>query len=134
MSMSTQHSFTSTLFLCLVLMLAGGVPAAYAQSPAAAVAPVVNKKELPNFYRIDDNFYRGGQPSHAGLRQLAEMGIKVIVDLRGQAGERDEKEQQLAESLGMRYVNLSISTFRAPDEDQIEQFLALLRGRENLPV
>lgn len=100
----------------------------------AARAQAVDEKALPNFYRVDDNYFRGGQPSEAGLRQLAEMGIKVIVDLRGQAGERDEKEQHLAEALGMRYVNLTISTFRAPDEEQIGRFMELLRDRENLPV
>ncbi|MEW6736700.1 MAG: protein tyrosine phosphatase family protein [Acidobacteriota bacterium] len=90
--------------------------------------------DLPKFYRIDDHYFRGAQPSEAGFRKLAEMGVKVVVDLRDANGERDDREEQLVTKLGMRYINLSISTFRAPEEEQIQRFVALMQERESQPV
>jgi protein tyrosine/serine phosphatase len=94
----------------------------------------INKKDLPNFYRIDDHYLHGGQPNEAGFHKLAEMGVKLVIDLRGDGGDRDEREEQTVTALGMRYINIPISSWHAPEEKQIEQFLALLRESENLPV
>jgi len=42
----------------------------------------VSIRGVPNFHTVNDNIYRGGQPSDEGLRALASAGVKTIVDLR----------------------------------------------------
>ncbi len=91
-------------------------------------------KDLPHFLRIDENYFRGAQPTVAGFRKLAEMGIQLVIDLRETTGERDEEEEKLVTSLGMRYVNLSISTVHAPEETRVQQFIGLLKESKNTPV
>ncbi len=48
---------------------------------SADVTPVV--AGVPNFHEVDANVYRGAQPSLEGFRSLAALGVKTIVDLRG---------------------------------------------------
>jgi protein tyrosine phosphatase (PTP) superfamily phosphohydrolase (DUF442 family) len=35
------------------------------------------KEDLPNFYKIHEHLYRGGQPTEDGIKQLAKLGIKT---------------------------------------------------------
>ena len=35
--------------------------------------------DLPNFHKVNDGLYRGGQPKDDGFAQLKKMGIKVEV-------------------------------------------------------
>ena len=40
-------------------------------------------KILPDFAEITPTLYRGAQASHEGFRKLAAMGVKIVIDLRG---------------------------------------------------
>jgi protein tyrosine phosphatase (PTP) superfamily phosphohydrolase (DUF442 family) len=79
---------------------------------------------LQNFEKVNDSLYRGAQPSDEGLKELAQMGVHTIVDLRGEGG-RATKEAQLAKSLGMEYVNIPLDGFRAPTTDQVAKVQAI---------
>ena len=64
-------------------MLAAGVLlGTLALASAAQVEP--RYSELPNFHQINPQLYRGGQPQDGGLRRLKELGVKTIVNLRGE--------------------------------------------------
>jgi protein tyrosine/serine phosphatase len=45
----------------------------------------ITQKEVPNFHYVDNDLYRGGHPSCAGLLKLEALGIRSIVDLGGGA-------------------------------------------------
>ena len=108
--------------LCLLLVLTVGRP----------VASAPPEKELPtNFAQVTPWLYRGGQPSSAELRTLAEMGIATIVDLR--RGERTRK-QRLARELGMSYVAIPMSARKGVQADDLERFLAVLDDPGRQPV
>jgi protein tyrosine/serine phosphatase len=77
---------------------------------------------LPNFHQVDDRVYRGARPTPEGLKSLPALGIKTVIDLRG----GDFREKQTLEALGIRYVNVPMSGFRAPTDRQIARILALL--------
>src|SRR5713101_1787202 len=63
-------------------------------------------ENLPNFQKVNDHVYRGAQPTDDGFRELAQLGIKTVIDLR-QIGEHSQAdEQKLVTSLGMRYVSI----------------------------
>ena len=39
---------------------------------------------LPNFAQVSRALYRGAQPDRVGFQRLQQMGVKTIVDLRGE--------------------------------------------------
>src|SRR5215469_8705305 len=89
---------------------------------------------VPNFYRVDEHLYRGGQPSSEGFRCLAEMGVRTVIDLR-QIGEHSQKQEKAwVESNGMRYVSVPMRGMSAPTNSQVTQVLAILNDPAAGPV
>jgi len=82
---------------------------------------------IPNAGKITDFFYRGAQPREVGFSELKLLGITTIVDLRGEDREKILWERKHAESLGMRFVNIPVSGWSPPTDEQVAQFLSLLR-------
>jgi tyrosine-protein phosphatase SIW14 len=67
---------------------------------------------VPNFGEVTPLLYRGAHASPEGLRNLKEMGIQIIVDLRG----RKHRDEQIVEQLGMQYVHIGGTCFPQSDE------------------
>src|SRR5438552_1763622 len=72
-----------------------------------------NPQGVSNFHKVNDNLYRGGQPSGEGLRSLARLGVKTVIDLRG-SGDRAEAEEEAVKAAGMRYVSVPMNGLEAP--------------------
>ena len=96
----------------------------------AASAPVPG---IHNFHQVDQQVYRGAQPTPDGFKYLAKLGVKVVLDLRG-SGKRSANEERLVTAGGMRYVNVPMSGLAAPTQDQINKVLTLLEDPSNKPV
>lgn len=120
-----MYKFYSSIFAAMLCAL----------SVAAARAQTVEAQyhELPNFHRVNAGLYRGGQPKAGGLRRLAALGVKTIINLRGD-DERAGDEEREAESLGMKFYNLPLSLGGRPSRPQIARALALIDAPENEPV
>ena len=103
--------------LAAVALLLSALPLAIG---ADATAPHVR-----NFGEVNDHLYRGGEPSFAGLQELAADGVKLVIDLR-EKGEATNLERAQVQELGMSYANLPLRPFSAPTEGQMEQALSLL--------
>ncbi len=89
--------------------------------------------ELPNFHAVNARLFRGGQPRSGGLRRLAALGVKTVINLRDDdARARDEERE--ARALGLRYFNVPLSRAHRPDARQIDELFALLDAAENQPV
>ena len=86
---------------------------------------------LKNFGKVNDNYFRGSQPTERQLAALKAMGIKTIVDLR-----RDfvPEERQWASQLGLRYFNLPLKPHQPATKEQTEYFLQLVNDPANAPV
>ena len=84
---------------------------------------------VPNFVRVDDYVYRGGQPTNQGLAGLAKAGIKTVIDLRN-GTEQLQPEKSVVEALGMRYVHVPMRSLEAPQDNDVRRVLALLDSRE----
>jgi tyrosine-protein phosphatase SIW14 len=82
---------------------------------------------IPNPGKINDNLYRGAQPSEQGLEELKKLGITTIIDLRAEDRPKSEWEKKEAERLGMRFVQIPIAGFAAPTNEEVVQFLSLVR-------
>lgn len=86
------------------------------QSIAAKTKKTV--ADLPNFHEVYPFLYRGGEPTETGLKKLQSMGIKTIIDLRAPS-ERPIAEDKIAKELGMKYINL-VMTSAPPTKKQVD--------------
>lgn len=91
------------------------------------------KQDLPNFQKVNENFYRGGQPTEEGIRQLAELGIKTVINFRDPDG-KVRREKELSEENGMKFFNPHLSNWFKPKTSDIEKILEIIRNPENQPV
>ena len=89
--MTNQISRSSVSVCVLALLVSTGV----AQSASTY-------KELPNFHQVSEKLYRGGQPLGGGMKRLSELGIKSVINLRGE-DDLSRQEQKDAEAAGLKY-------------------------------
>ena len=102
-------------------------------APAAQPQQRSDHKELPNFHQVNSKLYRGAQPKAGDLQELANLGIKTVVNLRGK-GEGGLKEEEEARSKGLRYFNIPFERAGRPRDADIEQVLSIINAPENQPV
>ncbi len=113
---------SSPVTLLIASFLLAG-PILFAQEPAG----------VHNFHKVNENVYRGAQPTKEGFQTLANLGVKTIVDLRGGGG-RSQAEQRVVEANGMRYIPIPLSGYAAPSNEQVSRILALLNDASAGPV
>ena len=75
----------------------------------------------------------GGQPNDAQFRAARAAGAVTVLDIRDPMEPRPFDEPALAASLGLRYVNVSV-TGHSLDDATLEQILAVLRDDTAAPV
>lgn len=114
----------SSCFIVCALLLCASANAARAQNSSEA---------LPNFARVNERLYRGGQPRKDGFKKLAELGITTVINLR------DDDERALLEELdataaGLRYFNVPFKRRGPPNEAQVDRVLSLIDAHENEKV
>jgi uncharacterized protein (TIGR01244 family) len=89
-------------------------------------APV--KVEVPGggatYWEIG-NYYVSGQPTAAGLAALRERGVRTVINLRQPSEPAGFDEPKTAETLGLAYVSIPV-TSQTLDASKIEEFLAVL--------
>ena len=93
------------------------------------IARNVMLQGVSRFGEVTPTLYRGAQPTREGFRNLAKIGINIVVDLRGSR----QSERQLVTRLGMRYVALPWRCFR-PRDEHFARFLTLLRANPGKKV
>ena len=95
------------------------------RNPAWA-APVA-AAHLKNFFKLNDNLYRGAQPSAKGMAELAALGIKSVINLRSMHGDEDE-----IAGLGLIEHRLKIVAID-PGREDVVRFLRLAVDPANQP-
>lgn len=97
--------------------------------PADAIkAPAVH-----NFHQVEPHLYRGAQPTPAGIKDLAKLGVKTVVDLR-EGSEHSRFEKNVVNAAGMRYVSVPLKGFGAPSDEAVATILHLLDDSSAWPV
>jgi protein tyrosine phosphatase (PTP) superfamily phosphohydrolase (DUF442 family) len=128
-----RHLSTLAFLLVLPFPL---FPQASSQTVSQPSAPTFTQPALgqklhingiPNGGKISEVLYRGAQPRDVGLSELKILGVTTIVDLRGEDRQTLNWERQRAEALGMRFVQIPVSGWSPPTDEQLVQFLSLLR-------
>lgn len=93
----------------------------------------LDRKKLPNFDMVNPELYRGGQPASGGLQRLADLGIKTIVNLRGE-GEGVSREEEEARALGLRFFHAPFERSGRPRDADMKLVLSILNTPEYQPV
>lgn len=93
---------------------------------ALAAAAIAEETEWKYRFEPADGITAAGQPSYAGLRELADSGYAAVIDLRTAGEDRGIDEQDLVESLGMDYVSLPIAGRGALNFENAEQLDRIL--------
>lgn len=109
------------------------VPIPSGASSAAPVRPErwarpLEKPGLPNLHRVSDAYYRGAQPSAAGMQELVRMKVKTVVNLRAVNSDRDE-----IGDAALAYEHISFKAWHAEDEDVV-RFLRIVTDEKRKPV
>ena len=97
-----------------------------AAGPSKSFASVTIK----NFGQMDDHFYRGAQPRDEEYKELAQLGVKTIIDLRDDPLPYARKA---AEAAHMRYLNIAMSDKDYPKEESIDEFLKISKEEASWP-
>jgi protein tyrosine/serine phosphatase len=92
---------------------------------------VVTPPAIKNFGKVNDNYFRGSQPTRPQMAALKAIGVKTIIDLRE---DYVPQERQWAKELGMNYFNLPLRPARRATQEQTEYFLRLVNDPGNAPV
>ena len=89
--------------------------------------------ELPNFYRVDEHLFRGGQPAEGGIAKLKALGIRTIVNLRREASLVTSEEREATQA-GLRYFSVPMRGLGRPTDEQLKRILGLIDQPDNWPV
>lgn len=114
-----NRSYLSILFAAVSLVLASSINAFSQDSNKADTSKV----SIKNFGQMDDRFFRGGQPKEGEYSELAELGIRTVIDLQDNP---TSYEKRNVEALGMTYINIPMSDSSYPESAKIDQFLKLV--------
>lgn len=90
----------------------------------------LHAKGISNFAEVTPSLYRGAQPSHEGLEALKNLGVNLLVDLRGSA---NKDEEETAKKLGMQYISIP-SHCPYPRDEPFARFLRVLRENPSKKV
>ena len=121
--LSFRHAVVTAVVLLLALT-STTVPAQQATETAAGIT-------IKNFGKVNDNYYRGEQPSLEEFAQLKKFGVKTVIDLR-----KDMLPQapEQARSAGLQYFNIPFKASRMATEEHTSYFLSLVNNPANWPV
>lgn len=84
-----------------------------------------------NFYPVAPDAWRSNQPTHARFKRYAAMGIKTVINLRGEDVFAHYKfEEESTRALGMTLINSKLWARRAPPREAVIQVIDNLRAAE----
>jgi len=78
---------------------------------------------IANFGQMDDNFYRGAQPTATDYKALKDFGISTIIDLRD---DHESYAKSAAEAAGLKYYLIPMDGVSAPTDNDVAQFLKIV--------
>lgn len=101
------------------------------EAESAAKRNWAQRMELPgveNFHKVSEHLYRGAQPTEEGMKQLKDIGIKTIVNLRSFHSDRAE-----IGDTELSYEHIYMKTWHAEDKEVV-RFLKIVTDPNRIPV
>ena len=112
--------------ISLLLICVSSAQPAESDRPIRWATPI-QMPGVGGFYRITDYLYRSEQPTEEGMKNLARMGIKTVINLRVFHSDADKIKKT-----GLRLEELSVKPWHIEDEDVVS-VLRIIKKRENGP-
>jgi protein tyrosine/serine phosphatase len=109
----------ATLFTLTVLAAAALCVAADRGRPEA--------HGIKNFGQVNDHLYRGAEPDSIAIKNLQNLGVKTIIDLRT-PHELWKREPEKAADAGMTYTNVPLNGIGRPTDEQVDHILDLIEA------
>jgi len=106
----------------------------YVNTPPAVVTPTrqwatkISLPGTPNFYKVSDDLYRGAQPDEEGFKQLEELGVKTVINLRSSHSDRDKLK-----GTNLNYEHIPMTAWH-PENEDVEKFLKIATDANLTPV
>lgn len=91
-------------------------------------AQAIELPGVPNLHKVSEDLYRGAQPSADGFRQLEELGIRTVVNLRFIISDRDR-----IKGTALDYEHISTTTLSTETKDVV-RFLKIVTDKDRIPV
>ena len=88
---------------------------------------------IENFGCVNSQLYRGEQPTEQGIKELARLGVKTIINLRN-SEDWIAKESAWASKEGIKMHSIPFPNWFAPDAERISKALALLNDSSLYPI
>jgi len=85
---------------------------------------------LLNFAEVSPYLYRGGQPGADGLKALKQMGVGIVIDMRGS---KSTHEKIAVEELGMKYISIPWHC-PFPSDVTFARFLTVIRDHPRTKI
>lgn len=82
----------------------------------------------PNLHKVSDQLYRSAQPTAEGMRNLKEMGIETVVNLRSFHSDRNE-----IGNTGLAYEHIFMKAWH-PEYKEVVLFLQIVSNPKRTPV
>lgn len=115
-----------------IAVISGFLLSACANTGALTMADV-SDLDLTNPQIVGSSVMTGGQPSVSDLARLRQSGVTTVVNLRTAGEDLGFDERAEAESLGMTYISLPVSTTEGLNAGTAAQLRAIL-GDSNGPA
>lgn len=89
------------------------------------------RRRWHNFAKVAPGVYRSNHPDHRRFKAYADMGIKTVLNLRGQALQPHHLfEVESCAALGLTLVNVQMAARRAPDRRELLELLDAFAAME----
>ena len=82
---------------------------------------------VPNLHQVTHSVYRSAQPTAEGMKNLQELGVRTVINLRAFHSDRDEVSET-----GLLNEELSVKTWHIEDEDVV-RVLRVVKDPANGP-
>jgi protein tyrosine/serine phosphatase len=83
---------------------------------------------LPNLHRVSAELYRSAQPDDTGLDGLVALGIRTVINARG-----DDRQRDALGRLAIGYEHMPMSAWSVRDADVV-RFLRIVTDASRTPV
>ena len=85
-----------------------------------------------NFHKVDEGVYRSAQLTPWKLKKIIKKyNIKTIINLRGnKKNYLYEKEKEICEKMGVKYISFSIASRSLPKPEEIEKLVEFFKNEQ----
>ena len=88
-------------------------------------------KDIPNYWFYDDKLSSSGMPTAEQMKEVAAANVEVVINLAMKTSPGAlENEDQLVESLGMKYVHIPVE-WTNPTRQNLEDFFKTMDEHRN---